>query len=79
VWTNEDLRWRSPSAPVIAGVGLVAVADYDGVIHVLDSSSGEIIGRRSISDQVLAAPIPMNEGALFQTKDGELVLTRMVR
>ena len=79
MWTNEDLRWRSPSAPVIAGVGLVAVADYDGVIHVLDSSSGEIIGRRSISDQVLAAPIPMNEGALFQTKDGELVLTRMVR
>ncbi|HBC70328.1 MAG: outer membrane protein assembly factor BamB [Duodenibacillus sp.] len=79
VWTNEDLRWRSPSAPVVIGVGLVAVADFDGEIHVMDSSTGEIIGRRSISDQVIAAPIPMQDGALFQTKDGELVLVRTVR
>jgi outer membrane protein assembly factor BamB len=79
VWTNEDLRWRSPSAPVVVGVGLIAVADYDGEVHVLDTSTGEIIGRKSISDQVLAAPIPMRDGALFQTKDGELVLIRAVR
>ncbi len=75
VWSNGALLWRDPSAPVVMG-DMLAVGDYDGVIHFIDSASGEFVGRTSVSGAVRVPPISMGDGALFQTEEGEIAYIR---
>ena len=76
VWSNADLLWRSPSAPVVIG-HVIAVGDYDGDIHFIEGATGEIIGRTSVSGAVRVPPVPMPDGALFQSDSGELSYIRL--
>ncbi len=78
IWTNSDLLWRSPSAPAVIGNHLL-VGDYDGYVHVLDSLTGKIIGRGSVSGAVVSDPIPVASGALVQTVKGQLSLIQIDR
>lgn len=79
VWVNSDLTWRSPSAPVVIAAGIIAVGDFDGEMHFIDTKSGEIIGRKSVDGAVMVPPVPMSEGgALVQTREGELTYLRVV-
>ncbi|MDO4936895.1 MAG: outer membrane protein assembly factor BamB [Sutterellaceae bacterium] len=75
VWSNGALLWRDPSAPVVMG-DMLAVGDYDGVIHFIDPASGEFVGRTSVSGAVRVPPISMGDGALFQTEEGEIAYIR---
>ena len=71
-WTNKDLKWRTPSAPVPMNK-VILVGDYDGVIHALDQATGEIVGRTTVSGAVNVAPLALGEGrVLVQPADGEI-------
>lgn len=78
LWTNNKLLWRDPSAPAVMG-DVLALGDFEGVVHFIDPSSGEIIGRTKVDGAVRVPPISMGEGALFQTEEGELSLIRVVK
>lgn len=51
LWQNDQLLNRNLSNPVIVGQQLV-VGDLDGVLHLLDPSSGTIIGRAKSTGEV---------------------------
>ena len=78
VWSNSSLLWRDPSAPAVMG-DVLALGDFDGVIHFLDPKTGEIIGRSSVSGAVRVLPISMGDGAVFQTEEGEISYIRAVK
>lgn len=77
LWVNEDLVWRTPSAPVVMDRNVIALGDYDGEIHLIDSRTGEIIGRTDVDGAVRVQPVPMRDGALIQTVEGELTYLRV--
>ncbi len=71
VWQNASLLWRSPSAVVVMD-DVIAVGDFDGVVHFLDSKTGKFVGRTSVDGAVRVAPVPLGRGALFQTEEGQI-------
>jgi outer membrane protein assembly factor BamB len=77
LWVNKDLTWRTPSAPVVMDRDVIALGDFDGEIHLMDSRTGEIIGRTDVDGAVRVQPVPMGEGALIQTVEGELTYLRI--
>lgn len=71
LWKQESLRDRGLSSPLVLNGGRVAVADYQGVVHLLGLEEGALIGRAS-SD---GSPVPgrmlaLNGGLLVQTSNG---------
>ncbi len=44
-WRVKSLRGRSLTRPALVNDGLLAVADFDGFVHVLNAADGAIIGR----------------------------------
>ena len=73
VWTNSDLKYRTPSAPAVMGNTLV-VGDYDGEVHILDAASGEIVGRTSVSGAVKVPPMSLGNRVLIQTDEGHIAM-----
>lgn len=71
VWQNADLLWRSPSAVAVVN-DVIAVGDYDGVVHFMDPKMGKFVGRTDVDGAVRVPPISMGNGALFQTEDGQV-------
>lgn len=71
VWQNAALLWRSPSSVAVLN-DVLAVGDYDGVVHFLDPKTGKFVGRTSVSGAVRVAPISTGSGAVFQTDEGQI-------
>jgi outer membrane protein assembly factor BamB len=63
-WENEDLHNRSITAPTAIG-NYVAVADYEGYVHLLSQIDGRIIGRTNIDDDGVRANMLANDGTLY--------------
>ncbi|WP_347454716.1 outer membrane protein assembly factor BamB [Acinetobacter thermotolerans] len=51
LWENDQLLHRKLSNPVMLGGDLV-VGDLDGVLHLIDPATGQIIGRSKTSGEV---------------------------
>ncbi len=51
LWENDQLLNRQLSNPVMLGTDLV-VGDLDGVLHLIDPSTGQIVGRSKTSGEV---------------------------
>lgn len=51
LWQNDSLLNRQLSNPVILGQDLV-VGDLDGVLHLIDPATGQLIGRSKTSGEV---------------------------
>ncbi|MCH7310256.1 outer membrane protein assembly factor BamB [Acinetobacter sp. ANC 4805] len=60
LWQNEELLNRQLSNPVTLGQNLV-VGDLDGVIHLIDPSSGKLIGRAKTSGEVRSLRVIDNQ------------------
>ncbi len=71
VWQNSALLWRSPSAVAVLDE-VIAVGDYDGVVHFLDPKTGKFVGRTSVDGAVRVPPISLDNGAIFQTDEGQI-------
>lgn len=75
-WSNDQLLRRKLSAPQTFA-GYVAVADFEGYLHLLDQSSGEFVGRRKIDGAGVRSPMLSVDDILYvYGNSGELVALR---
>lgn len=64
VWQNEDLQNRRITAPTTIG-NYVAVADFEGYVHLLSQIDGRIVGRTRIDNDGIRASLVSRAGRLF--------------
>lgn len=72
LWTNEQLLRRQLTAPVVFS-SYVAVADYEGYLHLLAQTDGRLVGRvRVDSKGVRATPISRSGTLYVYGNSGDL-------
>lgn len=72
VWKQDKLAYRGLSRPLALG-SLVAVADFEGVVHFLRRDDGSFAARQKTDGgEVLAEPQRIPGGVLLQTRKGGL-------
>ena len=64
VWRNEDLQFRQITAPT-AITNYVAVADFEGYIHLLSQIDGRIVGRVRVDSDGVRANLINSNGRLI--------------
>lgn len=70
LWENDSLLNRQLSNPVMLGSDLV-VGDLDGVLHLLDPNSGQLVGRSKTSGEVRSLRVIDNQ-LYVSTRKGAL-------
>lgn len=77
VWRNEDLLRRRLTAPVAFG-SYVAVADFEGYVHLLAQSDGRLVGRIRVDRKgVRVAPIAQGDTLYVYGNSGDLVALKL--
>ena len=71
LWKNEQLFMRDTAAPYALGDSVV-VGDYEGYLHGLSREDGHFTARFKLGSKIQAAPQPLDDGLLVQTRDGDL-------
>lgn len=72
MWDSDTLEGRSLTAPAFVD-GNIAVGDYEGYIHLLDASTGELTGRVELGDDGLSVPLLTGDRRLYALgNDGTL-------
>jgi len=72
-WTQADLAYRELSRPTPVG-SYVAVADFEGYVHVLSQEAGEFVGRVRVDDEGVRADMVSEGNVLYvYGNSGELV------
>jgi len=64
VWTNEDLEYRALTGPKTVG-NYIAVADFEGWLHVISQIDGRIVGRMRVDNDGVRANILADGGRLY--------------
>ena len=64
VWTNEDLEYRALTGPKTVG-NYIAVADFEGWLHVISQIDGRIVGRMRVDNDGVRANILADSGRLY--------------
>ena len=73
MWDSDTLEGRSLTAPSFVD-GNIAVGDYEGYIHLIDASTGEMSGRVEIGGDGLTLPLLTGNQRLYAlSNDGTLV------
>jgi outer membrane protein assembly factor BamB len=73
-WSCKLLAHRSLSSPG-AQERWVALGDYQGYVHFLNVSDGQLVGRVEVdSSPIIAQPRALGGGVLVQTQRGDLAL-----
>lgn len=71
-WQNDQLARRQPGTPAVIG-SHVAVADFDGYVHLLSQADGHFAGRvRADGDGVRADMVTLNDMLYVYGNDGGL-------
>jgi outer membrane protein assembly factor BamB len=72
-WTQAALAYREVSRPTPVG-SYVAVADFEGYVHVLSQEEGEFVGRVRVDDDGARADM-LSEGSVLYVfgNSGDLV------
>lgn len=74
LWQTGVLANRGLGTPVVVGK-LLAVGDFDGVIHFFTADAGKLVGRFEASGgPVISSPQTWNGAAVFQNAKGRLFL-----
>ncbi|SAL56678.1 outer membrane protein assembly factor BamB [Caballeronia telluris] len=72
LWKSDKLKNRQVSVPYILG-RTVVVGDFEGYVHFLETSKGELVGRaKTDGSGISAAPVLAGDTLVVQTKDGGL-------
>jgi outer membrane protein assembly factor BamB len=72
-WEQNSLRRRGLTAPAIDGETLV-VGDFEGYLHWLDKSSGEVVARRKTDGERITNSAITDDGRVFvQSDSGKLL------
>jgi len=78
-WSQEALRGRKLTSPLRVGDTLLS-GDLEGYVHVLDTSTGEIVGRRQVAGSpIRARPVGDEQGIVVQSRGGRVVSLRLDR
>lgn len=75
LWRQDGLRLRRLSAPALLG-GRVAVADFEGYVHWLDTATGAFVARTKIGGRTSNAPLVIGEMVIFQDDEGRVTALR---
>ncbi len=76
LWTNNLLKSRALSAPIIIG-DAIAVGDYKGYVHFLSRDNGQFIGRVHTNNSgITAQPVIAGRLLIVQTRNGDLYAYR---
>ncbi|MEP6886196.1 MAG: outer membrane protein assembly factor BamB [Gammaproteobacteria bacterium] len=76
LWRNQKLKLRRLSTPVLTSTA-VAVADFQGYLHWLDKTTGELVARERVAkERVSNAPIAVGETVIVLTDGGKLAAYR---
>ncbi len=77
LWRNEDLQRRRLTGPV-AFSSYVAVADFEGYVHLLAQTDGRLVGRIRVDRKgVRVAPIVVGDTLFVFGNSGDLVALKL--
>jgi outer membrane protein assembly factor BamB len=78
LWKQEALSRRRLSPPAVVG-SFVVVADLDGYLHFLDSTTGTLVARtHATGERVRAAPIVNGDTVIIKDDKGQISAWRAV-
>jgi outer membrane protein assembly factor BamB len=69
LWRNDKIKRRGLSTPVVNATS-IAVADYQGYVHWLDKTTGELVARVHIKKQRVSNPPVGNDNTVVVLTDG---------
>jgi outer membrane protein assembly factor BamB len=76
LWRNQKLKLRRLSTPVLTS-SAVAVADFQGYLHWLDKTTGELVARQRIAkERVSNSPVAVGDTIVVLTDGGKLAAFR---
>ncbi len=75
LWRQKALRLRGLAAPAVLG-DVVAVADFEGYVHWLDKTTGEMRARTRVGDRVSNPPLSVDGKLIFVDDDGHVTAFR---
>lgn len=64
VWENSDLLYRDITAPTAVG-NYIAIADFEGYVHLLSQIDGRIVGRVQADSDGVRANLLASNGRLY--------------
>lgn len=72
LWESDALEGRDLTAPTFVD-GKLALGDYQGYVHLLNASDGELVGRTELGGDGISLPLLADDQRLYTlTNDGEL-------
>jgi outer membrane protein assembly factor BamB len=76
LWRNQKLKLRRLSTPVLTSTAVV-VADFQGYLHWLDKTTGELVARERIAkERVTSSPVAVGDTIVVLTDGGKLAAFR---
>ena len=69
IWSNESLKNRGLGSAQVTQ-DFVATVDYKGYLHVLDRTTGNLIGRKNISKKSASTPMLREDDTLYVLDNG---------
>ena len=75
LWKLEKLLRRDPGTPIVVK-GKVVIGDKDGLIHVMSSENGDLIGRLSTDGSRVVSLLNSGDSAIAQTDKGGVFADR---
>jgi outer membrane protein assembly factor BamB len=76
LWRNQKLKFRRLSTPVLTSTAVV-IADFQGYVHWLDKTTGELVSRQRISkERVTNSPVAVGNTVVVLTDGGKLAAFR---
>src|SRR5580658_8166636 len=76
IWHNDKLKRRGLSAPAVTSTA-IAVADYQGYLHWLDKTTGELVARERVAKfRVSSPPVAVQDTVVVLTDSGKLAAFR---
>jgi outer membrane protein assembly factor BamB len=76
LWRNQKLKLRRLSTPVLTSTAVV-VADFQGYVHWLDKTTGELVARERVAkERVTNSPVAVDDTIVVLTDGGKLAAYR---
>jgi outer membrane protein assembly factor BamB len=69
LWRNVKLRRRGLSTPVVTSTA-ITIADYQGYVHWLDKTTGELVARERVAKQRVSNPPAGTDDTVVVLTDG---------
>ena len=76
LWRNQKLKLRRLSTPVLTSTAVV-VADFQGYVHWLDKTNGELVARERVAkERISNSPVAVGDTVVVLTDGGKLAAYR---